>query len=138
MADSINVQPRKRKHVTNACDECKRRRVRCDGGQPCASCSKSRLTCAYAVSLANPDLRFNRVTAEQYHELSTHQTILRNLLASIRRGQAESVLKDIRAGASIPQIGISLLRQQDGKDVESGERDDIGKHFADISSADFG
>lgn len=129
MAESINVPPRKRKHVTNACDECRRRRVRCNGGQPCISCSKGRLTCTYAVSLANPDLRFNRVTAEQYHELSTHQTILRNLVASIRRGEAERVLNDIRAGASISEIGASLLRQQDDKEVGSDSRNDVGKHF---------
>lgn len=127
MAESNeNLPPRKRKHVTSACDQCRRRRVKCDGDQPCSSCSKGRFRCTYAASLANPDLRFNRVTAEQYHELSTHQTILQNLIASIRRGQAESVLDEIRAGASILDIGAFLLRQRDSKALESGAREDAG------------
>lgn len=69
------------------------------------------------------------MTAEQYHELSSHQTILRNLVASIRRGQAERVLSDIRAGASISEIGVSLLRQQDDREVGFGVRDDVGKYL---------
>lgn len=129
MAELDSLPPRKRKHVTSACDECRRRRVRCNGDQPCASCLKGRFTCTYAISLANPDLRFNRVTAEQYHDLSTHQTVLLNLIASIRRGQAEKVLNEIRAGASIPEINASLLRQQESKKAESSSRGHAGELF---------
>lgn len=129
MAESYNLPPRNRKHVTNACDECKRRHVRCNGSQPCAACLKSYLSCTYAVSLANPDLRFNRVTAEQYHELSTHQTILRNLIASIRHGEADGVLKEIRAGASISEINTFLLRQRDSKELGFSAPEDVGKRF---------
>lgn len=39
-ADSAPSQPiQKRRRVTRACDECRRKKIKCDGKQPCTHCS---------------------------------------------------------------------------------------------------
>jgi hypothetical protein len=32
-------QPQKRRRVTRACDECRRKKIKCDGKQPCMHCT---------------------------------------------------------------------------------------------------
>lgn len=32
-------QPQKRRRVTRACDECRRKKIKCDGKQPCTHCT---------------------------------------------------------------------------------------------------
>ncbi|KAI8387039.1 fungal-specific transcription factor domain-containing protein [Blakeslea trispora] len=38
----------KRNKVSRACDECRKRKVRCDGAQPCARCQKSSTECVFS------------------------------------------------------------------------------------------
>lgn len=38
--DAPSSQPiQKRRRVTRACDECRRKKIKCDGKQPCTHCS---------------------------------------------------------------------------------------------------
>ncbi|SAM05570.1 hypothetical protein [Absidia glauca] len=41
---------RKRLKVPSACAECRRRKTKCDGAQPCASCIKAKVDCRYVAS----------------------------------------------------------------------------------------
>ncbi|KAK0390770.1 hypothetical protein NLU13_0273 [Sarocladium strictum] len=36
-------------YVSRACDVCKRRKVKCDGVEPCANCNTSKLACSYNI-----------------------------------------------------------------------------------------
>ncbi len=38
-ADGPNMPQQKRRRVTRACDECRRKKIKCDGKQPCTHCS---------------------------------------------------------------------------------------------------
>ncbi|KAL2856506.1 fungal-specific transcription factor domain-containing protein [Aspergillus pseudoustus] len=38
-----------RVRVTRACDRCKKRKIRCTGGQPCDTCTRAAAQCAYAA-----------------------------------------------------------------------------------------
>ncbi|KAJ3103338.1 hypothetical protein HDU97_010243 [Phlyctochytrium planicorne] len=45
----------KKKRISLACDDCKRRKYRCDGGKPsCAACIKSKLECRYTPRNTKP------------------------------------------------------------------------------------
>jgi len=45
------VQPmQKRRRVTRACDECRRKKIKCDGKQPCTHCT----VYSYGMSDSNP------------------------------------------------------------------------------------
>jgi hypothetical protein len=37
--DAPNMPLQKRRRVTRACDECRRKKIKCDGKQPCTHCS---------------------------------------------------------------------------------------------------
>jgi hypothetical protein len=37
--DAPSVPVQKRRRVTRACDECRRKKIKCDGKQPCTHCS---------------------------------------------------------------------------------------------------
>jgi hypothetical protein len=39
IADTLNMPLQKRRRVTRACDECRRKKIKCDGKQPCTHCS---------------------------------------------------------------------------------------------------
>lgn len=47
--DDINAEPRKRRarYALRACNECKRRKVRCDGHMPCEHCQSRSIQCLY-------------------------------------------------------------------------------------------
>lgn len=38
-ADGPSMPMQKRRRVTRACDECRRKKIKCDGKQPCTHCS---------------------------------------------------------------------------------------------------
>ena len=39
MTDAPSQPIQKRRRVTRACDECRRKKIKCDGKQPCTHCS---------------------------------------------------------------------------------------------------
>ena len=49
-------RPRKRRRtrVSKACDECRVRKIRCDGGQPCEPCEAFERSKSVSVRLLNP------------------------------------------------------------------------------------
>lgn len=49
-------QPQKRRRVTRACDECRRKKIKCDGKQPCTHCTVySYGTCPAVLKLPTLD-----------------------------------------------------------------------------------
>lgn len=52
-AMSDNIPPRKRSKVSRACDECRRKKIKCDaqsdsGEAPCSSCARSSIRCLFS------------------------------------------------------------------------------------------
>ncbi|TEA12359.1 Activator of stress genes 1 [Colletotrichum sidae] len=45
--DTPNAPVQKRRRVTRACDECRRKKIKCDGKQPCTHCSVYSYECTY-------------------------------------------------------------------------------------------
>lgn len=48
-----NIPPRKRSKVSRACDECRRKKIKCDaqsdtGESPCSSCARSNIRCLFS------------------------------------------------------------------------------------------
>ncbi|PIG89410.1 Zn(II)2Cys6 transcription factor [Aspergillus arachidicola] len=47
--ESHDPRPRKRrKYIAKACNECKRRKIKCNGETPCQRCGRQRIGCVYA------------------------------------------------------------------------------------------
>lgn len=55
-------RPNNRVRVTRACDRCKKRKVRCNGEQPCRVCAEAAATCSYRAPYTRGRRRAVRVT----------------------------------------------------------------------------
>jgi hypothetical protein len=128
----------KRRRVTRACDECRRKKIKCDGKQPCTHCTVYSYECSYD----QPSNR-RRNPAPQYiealeHRLQKAEAILRSVLpgldlddpkydarsieqvvekskavhSSMQRDQAQKPEDDARIQAMIDQTGSLDLDDQ--------------------------
>lgn len=78
--DGASAPMQKRRRVTRACDECRRKKIKCDGKQPCTHCSVYTYECTYD----KPSNR-RRNPAPQYIEalenrLQRAETMLRKFM----------------------------------------------------------
>lgn len=62
----IDTAPRKRRRPALACEQCRRRKLRCDRNFPCAPCKRSResLTCSYSPSQENASISIGGASSE--------------------------------------------------------------------------
>ncbi|KAH7322036.1 hypothetical protein B0J17DRAFT_684740 [Rhizoctonia solani] len=74
---------RRRPYVTRACNECRRRRCKCDGEQPtCGTCAASGHECSW-----NPDTEASRPFTKQYIEsLRVKVKLLESQIAQLQTG----------------------------------------------------
>ncbi|KAI9717750.1 MAG: hypothetical protein M1812_004479 [Candelaria pacifica] len=112
----------KRRRVTRACDECRRKKIKCDGKQPCTHCTVYSYDCTYD----QPSNRRRNPTPQYIESLEIRlqraETLLRTLLPEIdlsnpyadsrvsqlMRGPAESSVIDSRIATA--EIGSSTAR----------------------------
>ncbi|KAI1810912.1 hypothetical protein GGS20DRAFT_145013 [Poronia punctata] len=78
-----SLPPQQRRRVTRACDECRRKKIKCDGKQPCTHCQVYSYECTYD----KPSNR-RRNPAPQYIEalenkLSRAETLLRKFMPDV-------------------------------------------------------
>lgn len=50
---SLGITVQKRRRVTRACDECRRKKIKCDGKQPCTHCT------VYSYGMAQLCIRYS-------------------------------------------------------------------------------
>ncbi|EEP82677.1 conserved hypothetical protein [Uncinocarpus reesii 1704] len=79
----LAIPVQKRRRVTRACDECRRKKIKCDGKQPCTHCT----VYSYACTYDQPSNR-RRNPAPQYIEalearLQKAETLLRAILPNV-------------------------------------------------------
>ncbi|KAH8205369.1 hypothetical protein TruAng_000448 [Truncatella angustata] len=75
MQDS-NVPPRKRSKVSRACDECRRKKVKCDapsetGEEPCSNCRRSNMRCLFSriPQKRGPSKGYIKELADRIHSI---------------------------------------------------------------------
>ncbi|KAK4552486.1 Gypsy retrotransposon integrase-like protein 1 [Recurvomyces mirabilis] len=82
-ASGIKAHMQKRRRVTRACDECRRKKIKCDGKQPCTHCTVYSYDCTYD----QPSNR-RRNPAPQYvenleHRVHRAETLLHILIPNL-------------------------------------------------------
>ncbi|KAF1985238.1 hypothetical protein K402DRAFT_422203 [Aulographum hederae CBS 113979] len=98
----------KRRRVTRACDECRRKKIKCDGKQPCTHCTVYSYECTYD----QPSNR-RRNAAPQYIEalearLKRAEAIINILLPGVNIDDP-ALETALRQGAHVPaQTGLAL------------------------------
>ncbi|KAG0355042.1 hypothetical protein BGX24_006743, partial [Mortierella sp. AD032] len=58
---------RQRVRIQQACSECRRQKIKCDGQKPCKSCKKSDRSCIYNASAGNKDDNDHSPSAHDEH-----------------------------------------------------------------------
>ncbi|KAI8989453.1 hypothetical protein BDB01DRAFT_842149 [Pilobolus umbonatus] len=82
LEEQIGEPRRKRAKIVSACGECRRKKTKCNGEQPCRNCEKSRVTCVYPSS-SNDDKRNvpSKAALEAIEErLKTIEDMLRTII----------------------------------------------------------
>ncbi|KAH6679003.1 fungal-specific transcription factor domain-containing protein [Halenospora varia] len=69
----------KRKRITRACDECRQRKVKCDGQYPCEHCRNYGYDCSYD----GPSYRKKNPTQESVEKLKSKLSRMQTLVAAI-------------------------------------------------------
>jgi hypothetical protein len=72
---NFNVQRKKQMRATQACEQCRQRKRRCDGGNPCPFCKESNLTCQYRdTSPAKTDKNMDKIISLLKQYIQTNET----------------------------------------------------------------
>ncbi|KAI8061909.1 hypothetical protein BDF21DRAFT_428776, partial [Thamnidium elegans] len=85
--DEQTTEPRrKRAKIVSACGECRRKKTKCNGEQPCRNCEKSGVPCVYPSSSSSNDDKRNapsKAALEAIEErLKTIEDMLRTIIKS--------------------------------------------------------
>ncbi|KAL6713326.1 hypothetical protein ACLMJK_008791 [Lecanora helva] len=107
------VDPEKRQRTATACDNCKRRKQKCDGNQPCPTCIKKQFTCTYNI----PDQRSS--------DRSTSETQSRKRVRSDENHDIQGSLP-IAQPLSGPVIDLDPWNGASGLPVTNGSTKDTG------------
>ncbi|KAI0184652.1 fungal-specific transcription factor [Xylaria flabelliformis] len=113
---SIPLQQRRR--VTRACDECRRKKIKCDGKQPCTHCQVYSYDCTYD----KPSNR-RRNPAPQYIEalenkLSRAETLLRKFMPDVDLNDPNldpAVQQEFRMREQARQKAAALQKKEQAK-----------------------
>lgn len=119
-------QPRKKRaKIVSACGECRRKKTKCNGEQPCRSCEKSGVACIYPSATQHQDDKrshFNKAALESIEErLKTIENMLRMILQSSQNSppdldpaMVDHFLNNTTGtgGGSTPVVASATITQQ--------------------------
>ncbi|KFA45646.1 hypothetical protein S40293_08909 [Stachybotrys chartarum IBT 40293] len=104
--DNADGRFTKRRRISRACDDCRRKKIKCDGKQPCSSCAEFNSVCTYQV----PSRR-NKAPALSHGDPKTVEA---------RLHVAESVIRRF-----LPQVDLQTLESIALSPRPSSNRDDL-------------
>lgn len=109
----MNTEPRKKRaKIVSACSECRRKKTKCNGEQPCRNCQKSVAECSYPIMQDNK--RSGKLALEAIEDrLKTIEDMLRKILESM---PADDRLPSIRNLSSPLQFDSRQLPPLDSID----------------------
>ncbi|USW53318.1 Putative zn(2)-C6 fungal-type DNA-binding domain-containing protein [Septoria linicola] len=91
--DNQAISRQRRKTAVVACERCRRRKIRCDGNQPCATCAR------FGVRCAKPEERRERSGSNAEHTaLADRVRMLEARLAAVTYGEQAERLTPARPG----------------------------------------
>ncbi|RAO68366.1 uncharacterized protein BHQ10_004378 [Talaromyces amestolkiae] len=134
--DPTAPEKRKRtKYAAKACVECKRRKVKCCGEQPCQRCRRRLMDCVFAVDDATADSRNIEKLLEQISKMQTQIDSLTGTVESFNSAAPPSPKRRrlSRATISGPANNLKSERSQSSSTTEK-----ISFHGLTTSSFNFG
>jgi hypothetical protein len=104
---------RRRNRLITSCLECRRRKLKCDKGQPCANCTKNSRQCVFIASGLDPDAQAK--LAEVKEKMGILERSLEEDVA--RNNYPKRDAFDIRRPSTLPGQEESYSDQEDDEDT---------------------
>ncbi|KXJ89969.1 fungal-specific transcription factor domain-domain-containing protein [Microdochium bolleyi] len=77
---SAAAAARRRRRIGKACDDCRRRKIKCDGNNPCSGCAEFSSPCTYTALPRRDDLAHHSQLQALQHKLQAAESLLARLL----------------------------------------------------------
>lgn len=82
--DTSEEPRKKRAKIVSACSECRRKKTKCNGEQPCRSCEKSAVDCIYPSATVEDNKRGGKLALEAIEDrLKTIEDMLKAILETM-------------------------------------------------------
>ncbi|KLU81743.1 fungal specific transcription factor domain-containing protein [Magnaporthiopsis poae ATCC 64411] len=83
--DDVQKQPRSKRnrYISLACTECKRRKIRCNGEQPCGRCGHLNLTCLYTANCCSNSFKDSDDYKHMREEIATLKSQVATLFEEV-------------------------------------------------------
>lgn len=111
LTGSMRSQDQKRRRVTRACDNCRLKKVKCDGKQPCIHCTVYSYSCTYD----RPNIRNKNAPAPALatpQSTALLQLIAMNRMPSVTTVNANLVLAQNIMNLLFPKLHLNFLEDQ--------------------------
>ncbi|KAE8349746.1 fungal-specific transcription factor domain-containing protein [Aspergillus coremiiformis] len=95
-AEQINgthTRTKRNRYISIACNECKRRKIKCNGQVPCQRCGHLNLECRYAPNCCNNNFKDSEEFRSMKDQITTLQDQVNSLFSSLNelRSQSSSI-----------------------------------------------
>ncbi|RAL11197.1 putative C6 transcription factor [Aspergillus homomorphus CBS 101889] len=102
--DETNPRKRRRKYIAKACNECKRRKIKCNGEAPCQRCGRQRVDCIYD----NPPRQINGDTDQQAYleQLCSQMSAMQEQITTLSAAVTTLAQSSITANAAIARSDV--------------------------------
>ncbi|KAL2833256.1 fungal-specific transcription factor domain-containing protein [Aspergillus cavernicola] len=82
-ANGTQTRSKRNRYISIACNECKRRKVKCNGQVPCQRCGHLKLDCRYAPNCCNNNFKDSDEFRSMNDQITTLQDQVSNLFTSL-------------------------------------------------------
>lgn len=91
---------KKTKRLKKACDNCRRRKIKCSGSTPCLNCIASELKCVRKLHTQNYDKTFFTSPTKLKHELCSLKESLEELSSNLSSGNSQNLKSSLNGAVS--------------------------------------
>nr|XP_001397415.2 Zn(II)2Cys6 transcription factor [Aspergillus niger CBS 513.88] len=121
--DETRPRKRRRKYIAKACNECKRRKIKCNGQSPCQRCGRQRIDCVYESPPRPESSTQNHETLDRLLiQMTAMQEQITTLTTAVHALTQNTLVSPATALPRLQRRGI-VEEHPDVADAEDGDVD---------------
>ncbi|KAM3559040.1 hypothetical protein ARSEF4850_004311 [Beauveria asiatica] len=132
LASAKQTRSKRNRYISMACNECKRRKIKCNGETPCQRCGNMGLNCLYTPNCCANTFK----DSEEYKLVASHLTTLHNEVGALKQAmQAMQAMQPVlgdRSHVMPPSfersiLGLGMIAPSPSHSSISGRQPSIGQ-----------
>ncbi|GKZ22837.1 hypothetical protein AbraIFM66951_004961 [Aspergillus brasiliensis] len=121
--DEVRPRKRRRKYIAKACNECKRRKIKCNGQSPCQRCGRQRIDCVYE---SPPRPESSTENHETLDRLLTQMTAMQEQITTLTSAvHALTQNSLVSAAPALPRSDVASQRPFRRQHSSSKEKESV-------------